>query len=85
MKRMLRWRIRRCIASLLAFAMTCPLGYGPVARALVPSAEAASARQQSVVVFEFQNKSKEGGEGLARAITNASASTSWVRVLPAAT
>lgn len=69
MKRMLRWRIRRCVASLLVFAMTFPLSEGLVARVLAPAAQAAPSRQRTVVVFDFQNKSKEGGEGLARAVT----------------
>ena len=62
MKRMLRWRFRRCIASLLMFAMTVPLGEGLVARMFTPAAQAAAARQQSVVVFDFANKSNYGGE-----------------------
>lgn len=69
MKRMLRWRIRRCVASLLVLAMTFPLGEGLMARALAPAAQAAPSRQRTIVVFEFDNKSKEGGEGLARALT----------------
>ncbi len=69
MKRMLRWRFRRCIASLLMFAMTVPLGEGLVARMFTPAAQAAAARQQSVVVFDFANKSNYGGEAFGHAFT----------------
>lgn len=69
MKLMLRWRIKRHLASLLAFALTLSLGEGLFGSALVSAAKAAPTRKQSVVVFEVQNSSSRSDANLSKALT----------------